>query len=186
MDHTARIIEPGQSPNFSALSGDGTATSGGVFTLANAVRLFSTTIPLTRAQIIGAGSQELAAGGGVTVVAGVAGITLIPVLAMHQYTWGVASYGGGGNLGIYMVNGGNISAVILGNTVAASCFADTASNSAMMLASNSAQETGSNTANNFVGGSLVVKSSAQFTDGGGTATGTGSVTVFYYKSTVMS
>ena len=142
--------------------------------------LYANVVPITRAQIIGNGSNQLAHTNGIEIAAAEAGVLFVPVVGFLKYTFGVAAYGGGGNTSFYHLANGTTKSQALGNAAAASGLGEAASNTNFCLQGANAS---TNAGTGHINAAVVLHAVAQFTDGGGTATGTAVATFIYHKVT---
>src|SRR5690348_17322908 len=99
-DHSGRILA---GASFAAISGDATATAGGVLTLADPSKLYSVskTLNATGASadgaIVGTSAGQLGHAAGVTLVAANATKAYVVERLIIYYTFATAAYTGGGN-----------------------------------------------------------------------------------------
>lgn len=115
---SGRILQSGV--DFSTLSGDATATSGGVVTLADPHAIYTATTSLDASTIVGSTAGTLGHANGVTLVAAAPGKRIFLVECYVVFTFATAAYTGGGTTSLrYLDAAGN---AISGAQTAAATF----------------------------------------------------------------
>lgn len=161
----------GGSADFSALSGDGTATEEGVLTLADPHRVHKVTVTLTDAEIVGNTAGTVGHASGAELVAAVANRRIQPVSVTLEMNFDTAAYTGGGNSSVkYATSGVAVTTASSGaNTFGATL--DRTTIFAPTTAIGAVPSIG-------IGEALMISATSAFTQPG-TAAGTAAFTIYY-------
>ncbi len=141
--------------------------------IADPNRLYQTTVAISKANIISAG---FASNSGLALVSGEASKILIFERAYLRYDYSTATYGAGGNTSVrYSVGGASY---ILSNALGNTSHFGAANDTSSVIIPAALTDLTTTDKDIFIGASLVLVTTAQFTDPG-TAAGTASIDVFY-------